>query len=90
MRKQIIDLFEDWLDYWHEHKTSDGSWASAFEQWVADNHPELSDGERQEIAACHECRDGAVCWWETDPREHTIHIIVKNYKIKETNPNINF
>ena len=81
MRKQVIDIFSQWIEVYLTHQTEIGSQYTAFQIWWETNHKAVSDDIRKAVIACFERKPSAICSWFVE-ENGTINVVIRQ-------PNIN-
>lgn len=85
MRRRVIELFSDWLEYYLPRQTFTNDWRSVFDAWCEEKHPETTEGEREAVCDCFCDKPDAVCRWYIDPEDKSVNIVIK----AKSKPSIN-
>ena len=79
MRKQVIDIFSEWMEAYVRRQSEDGGSEADCRAWIESNCPEATEEVQQAVVDCFNRKPEAVCSWEfTEKRE--LNIIIKNNK----------
>lgn len=87
MRKQVIEIFSEWIAYYVCNQSEGCDREATCRQWIADNYPEASADIAQAVVDSFDQKPDAICSWELTPKR-VLNIIIKQEK-KTNNPNIN-
>lgn len=88
MRKQVIDIFSEWMNYCLHHQEECADNSNACRQWVETNYPEASEEVVSAVVKSYERTPDAVCSWEFT-KDSILNIIVKNENKQPLNINNN-
>lgn len=83
MRKQVIEIFSEWMEYYLKHQEECADGATACRQWVETNYPEISEEVVEAVVECFERTPDAICSWEFTQNK-ILNIIIR--KDKKYNP----
>lgn len=76
MRKQVVEIFSEWLEYYLGHKEECADGENACHQWVETNHPEATEEVVKAVADSFKRTPEALCSWEFT-QDKVLNIIIK-------------
>lgn len=87
MRKQVIEIFSEWIAHYVCNPSEEADKDALCRQWVQTNYPEATEEIIQAVVDSFNQKPDAICSWELTP-QRGLTIIVKHEK-KTNNLNIN-
>lgn len=87
MRKQVIEIFSEWIAHYVCNPFEEADKDALCRQWVQTNYPEASADIVQAVVDSFDQKPNAICSWELTPKR-ILNIIIKQEK-KTNNPNNN-
>ena len=79
MRKQVIDIFSEWMEAYVRRQLEGGGSEADCRAWIESNYPEVTEGVQQAVVDCFNRNPDAVCSWEFTQKQE-LNIIIKNNK----------
>lgn len=87
MRKQVIEIFSEWIAYYVCNPSENTDKEAICRQWVQTNYPEATEETIQAVVDSFDQKPDAICSWELTPKR-ILNIIIKQEK-KPNNINNN-
>lgn len=88
MRKQVIEIFSEWMSHFLDHREECTDNSKACRQWVETNYPDTSEEVINAVAKSYDRTPDAVCSWEFT-KDNILNIIVRKDNKQPLNTNNN-
>ncbi len=79
MRKQVIEIFSEWMAYYVRHQEECGDGNTVCRQWVETNYPDETEAVVQAVVDSYDRKPDAICSWEYTA-DRVLNIIIKQEK----------
>ena len=76
MRKQVIEIFSEWIAHYVCNPFEEADKDALCRQWVQTNYPEATEEIIQAVVDSFDQNPDAICAWELTPKR-VLNIIVK-------------